>query len=80
MQQKSRNSLEYLADSDGEQPSIEPNLTRAGDLISEAAKSSDFVFLPENFAALAGDDPLISGLGEAGGTGQSLFSRTLRSG
>lgn len=48
---------------------LEPNLTRAGDLISEAAKSSDFVFLPENFAALAGDDPLISGLGEAGGTG-----------
>ena len=59
---------------------LEPNLARAASLVGEAAESSNFVFLPENFAALAGDDPLATGRLEAGGTGLicSFLAETAR--
>ncbi len=44
--------------------SVEVNLRNAEDLIDEAASAADYVFLPENFAALASDDPRRIGLAE----------------
>ena len=43
---------------------LETNLKSAESLILEASHHADYIFLPENFAALAGDDPLAIGAGE----------------
>ncbi|MDA0977475.1 MAG: carbon-nitrogen hydrolase family protein [Proteobacteria bacterium] len=52
---------------------VDPNLTRAEALIAEAARSEPgAIFLPENFAALAADNPRTIGEAEADGTGPVL--------
>lgn len=43
---------------------VDINLKRAESLINEAAAGADYVFLPENFAALAADSPRQVGLDE----------------
>ena len=43
---------------------LDVNLKEAESLIAEAAAASKFVFLPENFAALASQDPLAIGVNE----------------
>ena len=45
------------------------NLVAADRLITEAAKSSDYIFLPENFAALAADSPSEVGQAETNSEG-----------
>ncbi|MBT4160455.1 MAG: carbon-nitrogen hydrolase family protein [Gammaproteobacteria bacterium] len=44
---------------------VDLNLLRAEALIEEAVRSSRFVFLPENFAALGRDDPVAIGRAES---------------
>ncbi len=43
---------------------VQVNLKEAESLIAEAASSTEFIFLPENFAALGNLDPLPIGAGE----------------
>lgn len=45
---------------------VDINLSRAEALIREAARSAQFIFLPENFAALAAANPRQIGVQEAG--------------
>ncbi|MBD3649679.1 MAG: carbon-nitrogen hydrolase family protein, partial [Pseudomonadales bacterium] len=49
---------------------VDVSLARAGELIEDAAsRKVEAIYLPENFAALASDDPRAIGDGEAGGHG-----------
>jgi predicted amidohydrolase len=45
---------------------VDKNLPRADAMIREAAQSAGYIFLPENFAALAAPDPGLIGRQEAG--------------